>query len=174
MSNNTLILSAIENTVNEKGTDHFRRPAGSYLTDVDMSNGIEVVGFLVDILRQVEAEDVTDKVEALGACRYYRVKSDMISGMESVSLLEDLTDDELAQVRIQKAHHQGSDGRRRVEIILPNLPPRPTDIIHLLVADLSSWPPKNSPTNETARLVTWFPGRMTPPVDVSRATVKRA
>lgn len=173
MSNNTLILSAIENTLNEKGYDHFRRPAGSYLTDVDMSNGEEIVGFLVDILRQVEAEDVTSQVEALGACRYYRVTSDMISGMESVSLLEDLTDDELAQVRIQKAHHQGSDGRR-VEIILPNLQPRYTDIIHLLVADLSSWPPSKSPTIETARLITWFPGRMTPPVDISRATVKRA
>lgn len=174
MSNNTLILSAIENMVRSKGFDHFRRPSGSFLTNVDMNNGEKIVGFLTDLLLRCEAEDVTDKVEALGACRYYRVESDLISGMESVSLLEDLSDDELAQVRIQKAHHQGSDGRRRVEIVLPNLAPRPTNIIHFLVADTSVWPPQVHPNTDTARLVTWFPGRMTPPVDVSRATVKRA
>jgi hypothetical protein len=166
---NELVRSAILNTVREKGYDHFRRPAGSQLENVPAkTDGEATVGFLLELLRNVEAEDVTQSVEALGACRYYKIQDGIIQGMESVSLLQDLTPEELSMCRLQIAHHGN------IEVVLGDLPPRPTNIIHILVADTSVWPPVNLPNEETARIVTWFPGRVTPPVDIARATVKRA
>jgi hypothetical protein len=166
---NQLVRAAIVSTVAMKGFDHFRRPAGSFLEGVPAkTDGEAVVGFLLKLLRTVEVEDVTHQVEALGACRYYKIQSDLINGYESVCLLGDLTPEELGRCRFQIGHHGN------IEIVMPDLPPRPTDIIHILVADTSVWPPVSPPNEDTARMVTWFPGRITPPVDIGRATVKKA
>jgi hypothetical protein len=166
---NELVRAAIESTVAMKGFDHFRRPAGSFLENIPVkTDGEAVVSFLLELLRTVEVEDVTHQVEALGACRYYKIQSSLIQGRESVSLLEDLTPEELSLCRFQIGHHGN------VEIVMPDLPPRPTDIIHILVADVSVWPPVSPPNEDTARVVTWFPGRITPPVEIGRATVKKA
>ena len=71
-------------------------------------------------------------------------------GFEAVSLLDELETSQLDQVRVRKGLHG-------LELCMPGSP-RPTrSIVAITDAD---------------GLVTWYPGRLTPPINLAEATVK--
>jgi hypothetical protein len=113
---------------------------------------------------------VTEEAETLGvrfgACRYFRAQiAEGYVGQEGITTLGELTDAELANVRIVRGHHG------QLEIQLAGQSPRPTKVMHMIVGSCESWP-NGEVTDDTAGVVTWYPGRLTAPVGLDRATVK--
>lgn len=168
-----LIIAALANAVNspKQGKAYFARPRGSYITWL-RSQGPDEGAAAVQMLRGLALDgvfvDVTDEARAMGvsfgACRYFRSPITGEGGREACALLSELTPDELAQVRVKPGHHGGP------ELVAETLPLRDTDILHIIVGNAGN--PHEPPTPETATIFTWYPGRLTPSVKLSDATVK--
>lgn len=165
-----IIVRALQATLSnpDQGEDYFSRPAGSSVERLDTQNGLDVAKWL----ESLDWQDVTDEATKLGVrfggCRYFRAPvPEGYTGLEGVALLEELTDAELAQVKVVKGHHG------QLELQLEGLAPRPTPVVHIIVGSIADFP-NGKVTDETAGVVTWYPGRLTPPVDLGKATVKKA
>jgi hypothetical protein len=163
---NLTITNAIARTLNTKGADYFARPAGSSVDGLDVSDGRAVANFLL----AHGWEEVTEEASAMGvrfgACRYFRAEILAgYTGREGIALVGELSDDDLANVRIVKGHHGN------FEIQLAGATPRPTQVMHLIIGSYESWP-NGEVTSDTAGVVTWYPGRLTKQTDLTDATVK--
>ena len=166
MSASSLVQLAIARTLDTKGADHFARPAGSSVDGLNVADGVAVAGFLASH----EWEDVTEETITLGArfgaCRYFRAEiAEGFVGQEGVSLLGCIGPDDLANVRVVRGHHGN------LELQLPGQAPRPTKVMHLIVGSYESFP-SGEVTDASAGVVTWYPGRLTAPVNLEGATVK--
>ena len=166
MSTFNLVSFAIAKTLDTKGEGYFTRPAGSSVLGLDVGDGQAVMAFL----SAHEWTEVTGEAvqlgQRLGSCRYFRAQigADYV-GQEGITTLGELTDEELANVRIVKGHHGD------LELQLPGQAARPTKIMHMILGSCESFP-GGPVTTETAGVVTWYPGRLTGPVGLDRATVK--
>ena len=167
----TIFDLAVGRTMLEKGADYLARPTGSSVDGLDVASGAAVGGFLSG----QDWQEVTEEAEALGvrlgSCRYFRATigdghlEKGYMGQEGICLLSEVSDADLANVRIVRGHHGN------LEIQLAGQSPRPTTTIHIILGNFESWP-NGEVTEETARVVTWYPGRLTAPVGLDRATVK--
>lgn len=147
MNVNEAILNADPNRL--------RRPAGSTLDGVDVQDGEAVQTFLAGLAWEDVTKEIREMGAAFGACTYFRAGlTDGVSGWEGVALLSELSDEVIALVRVQRGHHGN------LELVLPGLQPRPTNLVHLIRA-------------EDGTVITWFPGRITEVVALEGATVKR-
>lgn len=162
----TIFDNAVGRTMLEKGANYLARPAGSSVTGFDVSSGAAVGGFLSG----QDWQEVTEEAEVLGvrlgSCRYFRATiAEGYMGQEGICLLSEVSDTDLENVRIVRGHHGN------LEIQLAGQAPRPTTTLHLILGNFESWP-NGEVTEETARVVTWYPGRLTAPVGLDKATVK--
>ena len=166
MSNFNLISFAIARTLSQKGADYLARPAGSSVLGLDVSDGQAVAAFL----SAHEWTEVTGEANvsgaAFGACRYFRAQiTEGYFGQEGIATLGELSDADLAAVRIVRGHHGD------LELQLPGQAPRPTKVVHMIVGSYESFP-AGEVTDDTGGVVTWYPGRLTAPVGLDKATVK--
>lgn len=157
-----LLTAAVSRTLAQKGASYFARPVGSTVDGLDVSDGNAVVDFLLSH----DWEEVDPGAAGHGSCRYFRAEiAEGFTGKEGICLLSDLSDEELALVRVAKGHHGN------LEFQLAGQAPRPTKVMHIFVGSYEAWP--NGEVNEdTAGVISWYPGRLTPPVDIGMATVK--
>lgn len=159
-----LLTAAISRTAAIYGADSILRTEGSTVT------GVDTVPATVDFLLSLtEWREVTDRAQvfgtALGACRYFvATVPEGMEAFESIALVDELTDEELATVRVVK-------GRHGYELQMKGGESRPTGVIHLVLGNLQSFP-DGEPTEENVSLITWYPGRLTQRVNVGKGTVK--
>jgi hypothetical protein len=162
----SLLAAALDRTLFVKGAGYLARPAGSSVEGLDVSDGNAVADFLLSH----EWEEVTDEAASMGvrfgACRYLRAEiAEGYVGQEGICLLSEVSDADLANVRIVRGHHG------TLELQLAGQAPRPTQTMHLILASYEAWP--NGEVNDaTVGIVTWYPGRLTAPIGLDKATVK--
>ena len=166
MSASSLIQLAIARTLEVKGAGYFARPAGSSVDGLNVADGEGVAAFL----SSHAWEDVTEEAITLGTrfgkCLYFRAEiAEGFVGQEGVSLLGCIGPDDLPNVRVVRGHHGN------LELQLAGQAPRPTKVMHLIVGSLESFP-SGEVTDASAGVVTWYPGRLTAPVNLEGATVK--
>lgn len=150
-----LIQTALEHVLENKGVGYLERPAGSTWTGLPTDGDtIHQVLFFLD-WEEVTEQAQKDKV-AFGKCRYFKaVLPDHIMGWEGVCLLSELSDEELEGVRVRRGHHGN------LEHVMPG-EKRPTQVVHIVLGNELNFP--NGEVNEdTATVVTWYPGRLTRP-----------
>lgn len=172
----TFVLFAIRATLTDPtlpGARHFARPAGSYVPafrDIGTRDGLTVEGaFTYSALCAAcgpETREITKEVReagaSFGACRYFRVRLD--GGRVAACALDTLTAEQAASVRVVPGHHGGW------ELQSNEIGFRETNDATIVVGDAID--PFKDPTEQTARVFTWFPGDPTPPVNLALATVK--
>ena len=166
MSASSLVQLAIARTLEVKGAGYFARPAGSSVDGLNVADGVAVAAFL----SSHAWEDVTEEAITLGTrfgkCLYFRAEiAEGFVGQEGIAILSELSDSDLGAVRIVKGHHGN------LEIQLAGQAPRPTKVMHLIVGSIESFP-NGEVTDSSAGVVTWYPGRLTAPVNLEGATVK--
>jgi hypothetical protein len=180
----SLILAALSNTVARFGVDYFARPTGSYVAH-DLLLGTKRLqpAEAIELLQQLAADgamvEVTDDAReakpcpTLGSVRYFRAELPAaFVGFEAVTLISDLDDDQLAQVRVVRTHKEHTPGvGGGVELVLPEVPPREVSYLHIAVGNDN---PYEDPTEDGALVYFFAPGRLTGSVDVFNATVKGA
>jgi hypothetical protein len=119
---------------------------------------------LRELARDGVYEDVTEEIRAsgngFGLCRYYRAAFD---GMEAACLLSELSDEQLASVRVVRGAHG-------IELQAPGLQARPTDHLHVCVGNAAD--PFVEPNETTAVVYFWAPGRVLPRTNAGAITVK--
>ncbi len=162
----SIVSNAIARTLSTKGADYLARPAGSSVDGLDVSDGAAVASFLLSHVW----EDVTDEASAMGlrfgSCRYFRAEiAEGYVGREAIALLSEISDEDLANVRVLRGHH-GS-----LELQLAGQAPRVTGIMYLILGSYQAFP-NGEVTSDTAGVVTWYPGRLKKPTDLTDATVK--
>ena len=163
-SDNKLVLAAISNT----SADYFKRPQGSFVPWLkgQEDEGTRAAGLLKELARDQVLVEVTDEVASAGAsfgkCRYYQYTASTAVYMEAASLVKDLSDEELAQVRLVRGHHG-------FELQAP-LACKPTNLLTICIGHPED--PGDEPTAETAVVFCWYPGKVTPAVGLGLATVK--
>lgn len=166
---NNLVIKAVVNTLNaaDQGPKYFERPAGSFvpwLRALGPEEGTRTAGVLKELARDGVFTDVTDAIREVGAsfglCRYYRAA---FAGMEAACLLSDLSDEQLASVRVVKGAHG-------IELQAPGLQVRPTDHLHVCVGNAAD--PFVEPNETTAVVYFWAPGRVLPRTNAGAITVK--
>lgn len=161
------ILSlSIERTASRYGAESILRTEGSTVTGVDTVE--KTVDFLLSL---TDWREVTDRAHllgtALGACRYFvATVPEGMEAHESIALVDELSDEELATVRVVK-------GRHGYELQMQGGTSRPTREIHIILGNLREFP-EGSPSEENVGLVTWYPGRLTQRVNIAKGTVKFA
>lgn len=164
-SNARVIAASIARTVEVKGADYLARPAGSSVDGLDVSDGAAVADFLLSH----RWEEVTIEAGHLGVrfgtCRYFRaeISADYV-GQEGIALLSEVADEDLPNVRIVKGHHG------TLELQWAGQAPRPTRVMHMIIGRYLEGDGPVNPDN--AGVFTWYPGRLTGPVGLDRATVK--
>lgn len=166
MSASSLVQLAIARTLATKGAGYFARPAGSSVDGLDVADGAAVAAFL----SSHDWEEVTEEAITLGTrfgkCLYFRAEiAEGFMGQEGVNLLGWIGPDDLPNVRVVRGHHGN------LELQLPGQAPRPTKVVHIIVGSYESFP-DGEVTDGTAGVVTWYPGRLTAPVNLEGATVK--
>ena len=166
MSASSLVQLAIARAVALNGADHFARPAGSSVEGLDVSHGAAVVGFLSSHAWEDVTEEAAEEGTRYGKCRYFRADIGAgYVGQEGIALLCEISNADLPNVRIVRGHHGN------LEIQLAGQTTRDTWVMHIIVGSYESFP-DGEVTEETASVVTWYPGRMTAPVGIELATVK--
>lgn len=163
---NEIISNAIARTLDVKGASYFARPAGSSVDGLDVSDGNAVAAFLL----AHNWEEVTEEASTLGvrfgSCRYFRATiAEGYTGREGIALVNELSDEDLANVRIVRGHHGN------FEFQLAGATPRPTGVMHLIIGSYESFP-NGEVNDDTAGIITWYPGRLTKQTDLTDATVK--
>jgi hypothetical protein len=160
-----IISAAFSATVESKGYDHFQRPAGSQVKGLDTSDGQAVVDWLKG-LSWVEVTDTADKLGArFGACCYFRADIPAgYEGLEGIALGNELSDADLANVRVVRGHHGA------LELQLPGAAKRPVDVVHMIIGNGVDFPEGNP--EDAPIVVTWYPGRLTGPSQLEDAVVK--
>jgi len=143
--------SVIETTVALLGIDHFRRPAGSEIEGVGPA---DIVAHLLEAELTDVTEETPDDCKGPG-CTYFRFQLPR-PGVQAIALLEELSDEELATVRVQKGHHGN------VEFVSDAIEPTSVDFGHIIVG----------PHEGNQVVYTWFPGKITPFINNNRSTVK--
>jgi hypothetical protein len=165
-----MVSASLSNTLSnpEQLATYLARPAGSTVEGLDTSDGDAVAALLATLDWTDVTEDADSFGVRLGAARYYQATLPAGTvGKEGIKLVSELTDEELANVRLVR-------GKHNPELQLAGIPFVDTQVVHVIVADISSWPPAAEPTVETAHVVTWYPGRLTANVAWDTATVKLA
>ena len=158
------ILSlAIERTATRYGAESILRTEGSTVT------GVDTVETTVNFLLSLDWRDTTERAHllgtALGACRYFvATVPESMEAHESIALVDELTDEELATVRVVK-------GRHGYELQMQGGTSRPTREVHLILGNMVAFP-EGEPSEENVGLVTWYPGRLTQRVNIAKGTVK--
>jgi hypothetical protein len=166
MSASSLVQLAIARTLDTKGAGHFARPVGSSVDGLDVADGAAVAGFLASHGWEEVTEEAAEYGTRFGKCLYFRAEiAEGFVGQEGIAILSELSTDDLGAVRIVKGHHGN------LEIQLAGHAPRPTKVMHLIIGSCESFP-NGEVTDSTAGVVTWYPGRMTAPVNLEGATVK--
>ena len=169
---NSFIKTAIENTLADatQGADYFKRPAGSCIPWIKgtATEGQDAAGLLRELARDQMWSEVTEQAVAMGAsfgaCRYFQFVNGTADYIEAVALIEELTDEELATVRIVKGHH-GFELQAPVAY-------RHTNVITICIGNGSD-PFTNVDINQkNSRVFCWYPGRITPNVQLGKASVK--
>jgi hypothetical protein len=159
-----LLSLAIERTATRYGADSILRTEGSTVTGVDTVE--TTANFLLSL---TDWREVTDRAHvlgtALGACRYFvATVPEGMEAFESIALVDELTDEELATVRVVK-------GRHGYELQMKGGESRPTSEVHLILGNMVAFP-EGKPSEENVGLVTWCPGRLTQRVNIAKGTVK--
>lgn len=159
-----LLSLAIERTATRYGADSILRTEGSTVTGVDTVE--TTANFLLSL---TDWREVTDRAHvlgtALGACRYFvATVPEGMEAFESIALVDELTDEELATVRVVK-------GRHGYELQMQGGISRPTREVHLILGNMVAFP-EGEPSEENVGLVTWYPGRLTQRVNIAKGTVK--
>ena len=185
----SFILRALTNTLAApgQGAKYFARPHGSYISflrDVRLqaedlggalgenpdplgAEGERAYNLLKEVARDKAWTEVTDYAKEVGAafgqCRYFRAPAPEGS-FEGVALLSELTDAELASVKVQLSGH----GQDRGELVSTVISPRETRQMHLALGAVVGGKPApfTEPTEETAVVYSWYPGRLTAQVPV--------
>lgn len=131
-----------------------RQPGmGSYVTESGhVFEELRQVAGLFDVLEWTEAPPAEPKP----GNKYYQAvlkEHSVYAAFQEVALLGDLPEEKLESVRVRKGPHG-------LELVCPGAAglKTKTNIVNVIVDDNG--------------LVTWFPGEITPPVDVAKATVK--
>jgi len=164
MDIHSLLTAAVNRTLGTKGASYLARPVGSTVDGLDVSDGNAVAAFLLSH----EWEEVTERAgpSRHGACRYFRANIKIgFVGREAVCLLGDLNDEALANVRVARGHHGN------LEFQLAGVGPQPTSVMHIIVGSYEDFP-GGEVNEDTAGIISWYPGRLTPPVHLDKATVK--
>ena len=149
-----MMKDIVELTVATLGADHFGRPSGSGITG--MSTG-DVVSFLSSTEMVDVTDDLADDCKGPG-CSYYRFEIPAyMEAYQAALLLEDIPAEKLQSVRIQIGHHG------KPELVCDAIDKVRVNYGHMIVGT----------TLQGKDVVyTWYPGDVTPFVDLKRATVK--
>ena len=163
LASREILAAAISRTAATYGAESILRTEGSTVTGVDTVQGT------VDFLLSLDWREVTGRAHAmgngLGACRYFvATVPEGTVAHESIALVDELTDEELATVRVVK-------GRHDYELQMQGGISRPTREVHLVLGNLHAFP-EGEPSEENVGLVTWYPGRLTQRVNIAKGTVK--
>jgi len=172
MSINTFVKKAIENSLADvsQGAKYFERPAGSNIPWIkgQADEGAQAAAILRELARDNMWTEVTEQAVAMGAsfgaCRYFQFTNNTPYYIEAVSLIEELTEEELTQVKIVKGHHG-------YELQAP-VTSRPTNLLTICVGNGTD--PFTPADADNIRVFFWAPGRITPNVQLGKATVKLA
>ena len=169
------IVNTVKNdTLNRGGTaSHFVRDTGSFVVGLNRDkekSGEDSISFL----RSLDWENVTVDAQegnlASGACLYYRAEIPEIwEAYEAVMDLEDLTPEMAKNVRLEAGSHRRFDGKTIWQLI-GNLEPTRTYRCHLIVGSING--PDKTVTAENAVIYTWYPGRLTPPLEMVEGLIK--
>lgn len=180
---NSLILIAITNTLKseQQGPNYFRRARGSYLEGIDRNDGQGTADMLSGMADRGDFHEVTEEIRAradgsaFGQCRYFAAQvPEGLVGMECIRQVKDLSDEELAavQVLVAQDHREGADNSGQLvnELVLPSIPSSSTDTLHLCIGNEGN--PFEAPTEENAVVFFWYPGKITPKVDIPAAAAE--
>lgn len=166
---NSLIRQAIELTLARpsQGPTYFIRPAGSYVQGfsrdkTDAAGGEEIAAWLQTLTWREVTEDVRALGAGFGQVRYFQAAPDR-PAFEGVRLWGELTPAERQKVRVAESFHRARDGSIRYELV-SELAPKATDVISIAVGNANN--PFEPATPENAVVYTWFPGRITPMVEI--------
>ena len=167
-----MVLSALINTLADPtlGVKHFERPAGSFIpTFRGMSDeGHLAVALLHCISLKVVWDDVTVQAQSMGCgfghCRYFQATLEaegvnLLKGCEPLEAccpLGQLSPEELSTVRVVRGAHG-------VELQATGTP-RETRLITVIVGNGKD--PFTPPEWGNVQVFTWYPGGLTPKVDI--------
>ena len=101
---------------------------------------------------------------SFGACRYFQFVNATADYVEAVALIEELTDAELAQVKIVKGLHG-------YELQAPVVA-RPTNVLTICIGNGADPFTCVDINQKNSRVFCWYPGRLTPNVQIGKASVK--
>lgn len=165
MSANQTVKNAIIDTIKnpEQGAKYFARPAGSYIKWLkeDFASDAEQEGSAASkLLLEFDWTEVTEYAFEIGAgfgqCRYFKAQlPEDLGAFEAAATLDELTDDELKEVRIVRGPHQ-------IDVVLPGMTLRETGVVHIVIG----------PSGDDTVVYCWYPGRLTPKWNPADVTVK--
>lgn len=167
------LYTAINNALTspEQGEKYFRRPQGSFIPKLrDSDNeGAATVEFLRSMIGDGLFTEVTAEAEKIkssfGKCRYFQATlPSYIEAYEAAVMLSELSEEDLATVRVVVGFH------KKLELQSTKIAPRKTNIVHISVGNALD--PFAEMGAENVTVFTWYPGRITPNVDLSQGTVK--
>ena len=172
-----LIGQAIVNSLAnpEQGAGDFARPTGSYaLRDGNRLTGQEAADMLAGIADTGIFSEVTEQAVEMGAafgkCRYFSgIFPPSIVGYQAAVIVGNLLTSELERVRVVEAMHRDPGGAIRYELVSDVAPMR-TRGFHVIVGCGTN--PFEEPTAENALVYSWYPGHLTPKVDVPAAAAE--
>jgi hypothetical protein len=164
-----LVMKAIEATISNpaQGEEYFERKHGSAI----LVDGIAYrsSAAALQILNSVEFVEVTDELDDAQrspVARYFRFQlPEGVVAMQAVTSLGDLTDEELATVRVQRAYHQDA-AKNRIEFISDVIAEKEVDYGHIIVG------PTKIDDEEVEVVWTWHPGDVSAFLDTRLCTVK--
>jgi len=171
-----LIGQAIVNSLAnpEQGAGYFARPTGSYaVKDGSRLTGQEAADMLAGIADTGIFSEVTEQAVEMGAafgkCRYFSgIFPPSIVAYQAAMQVGGMLTSELERVRCVEAMHQDG-GAIRYELVA-DVAPLPVHRLHVIVGCGTN--PFEEPTAENALVYSWYPGHLTPKVDVPAAATE--
>ena len=151
----------------EQGEVYFERKNGSAPIIDGISHRDSATA--LRILNSVQFTEVTDELDDAQrspVARYFRFELPAgVVAMQAVTSLGDLTDEELATVRVRRASHQDDKGNR-VEFVSDVIPEKEVNYGHLIMG------PTKIGDKEVQVVWTWHPGDVVAFLDTRLCTVK--
>ena len=154
------VNNALDRTVRLKGVNHFYRTTGS--TIPSLSDGDSTVAFLKSIVDGNKCSEVTTEVTERGlahtGCRYFEAQlGSEVEAYEGMALLNELPAKAIDQIRVRMGAHGP-------ELVATGIERRRVANAHLIIGP--------GEPGQGMLVYTWYPGAVTPMVDLNMATVK--
>lgn len=162
------VAQAVINTLKAEGqgSAYFGRKNGSHALSRDgvRQTGEQSADMLLGIADAGGFLEVTGRANAIGAsfgqCRYFLAAiPEGITAFEGVLQVKDLLTSEIADLQRVVSGHQ-DDGPTRYELVSATAPVRKVGMLHVIVGNPAN--PFEDPTEESAVVYSWYPGRLTP------------